>query len=114
MTSSSAAFDEADPTKGRPYTLEVSSRGVTRPLSEPRHFRRNTGRLVEIEAAGEQLTGRIRGGDETSVDVEVDGELRSIGLELITREVVQIELNRPLEPEEEDEAAADEEEEEED
>ena len=109
----SAAFDEADPTRGRPYTLEVSSRGVTRPLTEPQHFRRNTGRLVAIEAAGEQLTGRILGVHDTGVEVEIDGEPRRIALDTITRAVVQIELNRPLEPEEEDEAVADEEEEEE-
>ena len=109
----SAAFDDADPTRGRPYTLEVSSRGVSRPLTEPKHFRRNTGRLVEIDAAGEQLTGRVLGVDDTAVEVAVDGQPHRVLLETITRAVVQIELNRPLEPEEEDAAVADDEEEEE-
>ncbi len=31
------------------YELEVSTPGATRPLTEPRHFRRNTGRLLEID-----------------------------------------------------------------
>ena len=106
----SAAFDDADPTGGRPYTLEVSSRGVTRPLTEAKHYRRNTGRLVAIDAAGEQLTGRVLGVDDTAVEVDVDGQPRRVLLDTITRAVVQIELNRPLEPEEE---AQDEEEEEE-
>jgi ribosome maturation factor RimP len=109
----SAAFDDADPTRGRPYTLEVSSRGVSRPLTEPKHFRRNTGRLVEIDAAGEQLTGRVLGVDDTAVEVSVDGQPRRVGLDTITRAVVQIELNRPLEPDEEDAAVEDDEEEEE-
>jgi len=107
----SAAFDDADPTGGRPYTLEVSSRGVTRPLTEAKHYRRNTGRLVAIDAAGEQLTGRVLGVDDTAVEVDVDGQPRRVLLDTITRAVVQIELNRPLEPEEEE--PQDEEEEEE-
>ena len=108
----SAAFDDADVTRGRPYTLEVSSRGVTRPLTEARHFRRNTGRLVAIETAGEQLTGRVLGVDETSLEVDVEGQARSIPLDTIIRAVVQIELNRPLE-QDELEAAEDEDEDEE-
>jgi ribosome maturation factor RimP len=107
----SAAFDDADVTRGRPYTLEVSSRGVTRPLTEPKHFRRNTGRLVAIDAAGEQLTGRVLSVDETAVEVEVEGHSHRVLLDTITRAVVQIELNRPLEVDEE--AVAEEEEEEE-
>ena len=43
----------------------------------------------------------------------MDGQTRRVGLDTITRAVVQIELNRPLEPQEEDEAGQDEEEEEE-
>src|SRR5215469_10062230 len=31
-----------------PYTLEVSSPGVDRPLTEPRHWRRAQGRLVSV------------------------------------------------------------------
>jgi ribosome maturation factor RimP len=109
----SAALDDADVTRGRPYTLEVSSRGVSRPLTEPKHFRRNTGRLVAIDAAGEQLTGRVLSVDETAVEVDVDGESRRVPLDTITRAVVQIELNRPLEEDEVDEDAEAHEEEEE-
>ncbi len=70
----SVAFDGVDITRGRPYTLEVSSRGVTRPLTEARHFRRNTGRLVVIDSAGGQLTGRVVAVD--SEDVEPRGRRR--------------------------------------
>ena len=46
-----------------PYVLEVTSPGVDRPLTAPRHWRRNTGRLVEVTIgpAGrtEQVTGRV-------------------------------------------------------
>jgi ribosome maturation factor RimP len=73
---------------------------VSRPLTEAKHFRRNTGRLVAIDAAGEQLTGRVLSVDETAVQVDVEGQSRSIPIDAITRAVVQIELNRPLEADE--------------
>lgn len=92
----SAALDAADVTRGRPYTLEVSSRGVSRPLTEARHFRRNTGRLVEFALGESRLTGRILGADETGVDVDVDGTTRRIPLSEVTRALVQVELNRPV------------------
>jgi ribosome maturation factor RimP len=54
--------DEAD--AGRPpYVLEVTSPGVDRPLTAPRHWRRNAGRLVTAEVgpakAREQVTARL-------------------------------------------------------
>lgn len=43
------------------YQLEVTTPGATRPLTEPRHFRRNLGRLLEIERAQERpLTARLK------------------------------------------------------
>ena len=98
----SAAFDGVDITRGRPYTLEVSSRGVTRPLTEARHFRRNTGRLVAVDTAGEQFTGRVVAVDTVAVDLDVDGAVRRVPLAEINRAVVQIELNRTIEDEAEE------------
>lgn len=98
----SEAFDGVDITRGRPYTLEVSSRGVSRPLTEPKHFRRNIGRLVTIDAAGEQVTGRVVAADEEAVELEVESAVRRIPLSGITRAVVQIELNRPVTPDDVD------------
>lgn len=44
----------------RPYDLEVSSPGVSRPLTEPRHWHRARGRLVKVNVIqGENLTGRL-------------------------------------------------------
>ena len=45
----SEALDEAGVMGQTPYTLEVSSPGVDRPLTEPRHWRRARGRLVQVE-----------------------------------------------------------------
>ncbi|WP_312182986.1 ribosome maturation factor RimP [Arthrobacter sp.] len=62
----SDAMDQDPHDDGRPYSLEVSSPGVSRPLTEPRHWRRNTGRMVLVTpVSGDALTGRL---------VEVDAE----------------------------------------
>lgn len=52
----SAALDEAgDPVGGgAPYTLEVTSRGVDRPLTLPRHYRRAVGRLIRLTTTGDR------------------------------------------------------------
>lgn len=67
----SEALDVADLMGATPYTLEVSSRGVDAPLSLPRHWRRNIGRLVEISRHGDQapITGRIEAADEDQATV---------------------------------------------
>jgi ribosome maturation factor RimP len=63
-----------------PYTLEVSSPGVDRPLTLPRHWRRNVGRLVVTSASdgdeGERIEGRITSASETGVILERDGVTR--------------------------------------
>ena len=56
----SVALDSTDVTGASPYTLEVSSRGVGRPLELPRHWRRNrAGWSRSRLRSGEHLTGRI-------------------------------------------------------
>jgi ribosome maturation factor RimP len=95
----SAALDESDAVGPAAYTLEVSSRGVGRPLELPRHWRRNTGRLVQVTSlAGEQLTGRIVRCDEESVTLDLQGQQRSLPLAQVTRAIVQIEMNRKSGP----------------
>ena len=46
----SEVLDESDVMGEQPYTLEVTSRGVDRPLTLPRHWRRNADRLVKVDA----------------------------------------------------------------
>jgi ribosome maturation factor RimP len=54
------------------YELEVGSPGVDRPLTEPRHWRRNVGRLVKVTAGGESVTARVTGADESGVLLGTD------------------------------------------
>ena len=74
------------------YVLEVSSPGVDRPLTEPRHWRRATGRLVEARLVDDSVvTGRIEAADEATV--RIDG--RTIPLAQLARGQVQVEFTRP-------------------
>jgi ribosome maturation factor RimP len=76
------------------YTLEVTSRGVDRPLTLARHWRRNADRLVKVTLDEEVLTGRIGDSDDTGVDLEVDGEVRRLAYADVRKALVQIEFNR--------------------
>ena len=73
----SEVLDSNDDGMGRtPYVLEVTSPGVDRPLTEPRHGRRNTGRLVTVTVgpAGttEQVTGRVTAVEDGGVTLAVE------------------------------------------
>jgi ribosome maturation factor RimP len=77
----SAVLDGNDGELGRaPYVLEVTSPGVDRPLSEPRHWRRNAGRLVTVDVgpagSGEQVTARIMKVDDDGVSLAVEAEAK--------------------------------------
>lgn len=91
----SQVLDDADLTKGRAYVLEVSSRGVGRPLTEPKHFRRNQGRLVALSTAEGELLGRITTVGDDSVELDIDGACRQVPLAVISKALVQVEMNRP-------------------
>jgi ribosome maturation factor RimP len=92
----STALDGADVTGRAPYTLEVTSRGVSRPLELPRHWRRNIGRLVAVRLSeGDTITGRIVSTSEDQIRLDVNGETREIRLVDVDRALVQVELNPP-------------------
>lgn len=104
----SRGLDDARGLGNAPYTLEVSSRGVSRPLAEAKHYRRNHGRLVLLSLAdGASLTGRITTVGESSVTLEVDGAHREVALAEVAKAVVQVELSRASDEDEDDEDDAD-------
>jgi ribosome maturation factor RimP len=88
--------DESDVMGEQPYTLEVTSRGVDKPLSLPRHWRRNADRLVKVDLeSGGTVIGRITTSDDAAVCLDVDGGVREIAYADIAKALVQIEFNRP-------------------
>ena len=103
----SETLDADDVTGETPYTLEVSSPGVDRPLTEPRHWRRAVGRLVRASVRDEKdVTGRVRRADDAGVTFDVEGAERTVRYDALGAGKVQVEFNRPgaAFEEEEDEA----------
>jgi len=108
----SQALDAADETQGEvvagEYQLEVGSPGVDRPLTLPRHWRRNVSRLVTVSVAGKSRTGRVTSADETGIVLETDGQPAEIPWADLGPGKVQIEFKRldeavfPDEPDEDD------------
>jgi ribosome maturation factor RimP len=92
----SRVLDDADVMGGGSYTLEVSSPGVDRPLTLPRHWRRNLGRLVKVALSdGTELSGRIVETDEASAGVDVEGTVHPVPFADVAKARVQIEFTRP-------------------
>jgi ribosome maturation factor RimP len=88
-------LDGSDVMGEQPYTLEVTSRGVDRPLTLPRHWRRNASRLVKVTFAdGSSSTGRIVESDEDAVTLEVSGRKRTVAYAEVKKALVQVEFNR--------------------
>ncbi|KAA1428904.1 ribosome maturation factor RimP [Nocardioides antri] len=88
-------IDESDVMGEQPYTLEVTSRGVDRPLTLPRHWRRNRSRLVKVTLAdGSVVTGRIGESDDAQVTLDVEGADRVVPYSDVKKALVQIEFNR--------------------
>ncbi len=91
----SRVLDESDVMGEQPYTLEVTSRGVDRPLTMPRHWRRNADRLVKITLVeGGEFSGRILTSTETTATLDVEGAEREVAHADVAKALVQIEFNR--------------------
>jgi ribosome maturation factor RimP len=105
----SAVLDQAAAMGEAPYTLEVSSPGVDRPLTEPRHWRRAVGRLVtaplarraqpspdepEAAAGPASVHGRVSQADASGVTLDVQGDSRRFSYGDLGPGRIQIEFAR--------------------
>lgn len=97
----SDALDASDAMGDDAYTLELTSPGVDRPLTLPRHWRRNIGRRVRAHTNdGDVIEGRIRDADDDAVVLAMDtpagaeAEERRIACDDLGRGEVQIEFRR--------------------
>jgi ribosome maturation factor RimP len=93
---SRAASDELDQHEhliGGSYTLEVTSPGVERPLTGPRHWRRAHLRQVAVRThGGETFTGRVGAAGDEAVTLLVDGRLRELRYADVAHAGVQVEF----------------------
>jgi ribosome maturation factor RimP len=92
----SDALDAADGESAfaEPYVLEVTSPGIDRPLSEPRHWRRATGRLVNVPVDGQVVTGRVDAVTDAGVRLALDAGHRDVGWAELGKGSVQVEFKR--------------------
>ena len=98
----SATLDRAAAMGEASYTLEVSSPGVDRPLTEPKHWRRAVGRVVSAPlrsqpgtpatAPDATVTGRVAAADSSGVRFDVDGASREFGYSELGPGRIQIEF----------------------
>lgn len=108
----SARLDATGAMGEAPYTLEVSSPGVDRPLTLPRHWRRAVGRLVRVPLSGPEqpgpgagqagragqaaaVEGRVIAAGPDGVTLEVGGQHRELGYADLGPGRVQVEFGRP-------------------
>lgn len=91
-----AVLDSTDAMGEMPYTLEVTSPGVDRPLTQPRHWRRNVDRLVKVSPhEGMAFIGRIRDADDDAATLAIDGTEVRWAYTDIAKARIEIEFNRP-------------------
>jgi ribosome maturation factor RimP len=94
----SHGLDDAESAAGEfiagEYQLEVSSPGTDRPLTEPRHWRRNVGRLVTVRLGGHPVTGRLVAADDTRATLAVAGVETVHSYADLGRGRIEIEFNR--------------------
>jgi ribosome maturation factor RimP len=107
----STALDDAEAASGEfiagEYQLEVSSPGVDRPLTLPRHWRRSVGRLVRVKVDGHTVVGRVLDATDDSVTLDVDGDNRTVAYDTLGRGRVEVEFSRIDEVTDEDMVAFD-------
>lgn len=74
-----------------PYTLEVTSPGVDRPLTAPRHWRKNVDRLVKVSKHdGEVFKARIISADEDHATLD-NGPIDYAD---VKRAIIEVEFNK--------------------
>jgi ribosome maturation factor RimP len=96
-------LDEVDAVAGE-YTLEVSTPGTSRPLTELRHFKRARTRLVRLVLTdGTTAFGRLRAVEGETLELgpvdpatgrDTAGEATQVALADVARGAVEVELSR--------------------
>lgn len=95
----SALMDEAAFMGEAPFTLEVTSPGIDRPLTLPRHFAKNISRLLKVtKNDGTTVEGRLISSSDSDITVAVTTKKETndvvVPVADIKRAVVEIEFNR--------------------
>ena len=79
----------------QPFTLEVTTPGIDRPLTQLRHWRKNIGRLVKITPhEGERFVARITSVSDDGVMLDLKNKDVMLDFSNIKRAIIEIEFNR--------------------
>jgi ribosome maturation factor RimP len=95
----SELLDEAPFMDQTPFTLEVTSPGVDRPLTEARHWKKNLTRIIRVILHdGTEVQGRLTAFDKTHATLveNIKGRMKthSVAFSDIKRANVEVEFNR--------------------
>ncbi len=90
-------LDELDPTQGKPYTLNVSSPGIDRPIVSDKDYNRNLGEVLEVKLfqaiqKKKIFIGKLLSFDETSIELEVENETVKLERKMISKATKYIEI----------------------
>ena len=92
----SDVLDDSDAMGDQPYVLEVSSPGVDRPLTLPRHWRRAHGRLVTASLVdGTVVSGRVLDSTETDATIATAEGSRSLRFVAVAEAHLEVEFRHP-------------------
>ena len=90
----SIILDEKNLMGNKPYTLDVGSPGIDRPLTQIRHWHKNMGRLVKINFGSYEKIGRIEKVEENEITLNIKGKSQVFNLSQIDKAIIQIEFNQ--------------------
>ena len=95
----SEILDEAPFMDQTPFTLEVTSPGVDRPLTQPRHWKKNLTRIIRaVLHDGTEVQGRLTTFDDTQATLveNIKGRMKThpVAFSDIKRANVEVEFNR--------------------
>ena len=90
-------LDELDPTDGKPYTLNVSSPGIDRPIVSDKDYNRNLGEILEVKLfqsidKKKIFIGKLLSFDETSIELETEKETIKLERKMISKATKYIEI----------------------
>ena len=90
-------LDELDPTMGKPYTLNVSSPGIDRPIVTDKDYNRNLGQMLEVKLFQAILKkkifiGKLLSFDESKIELETEKETIKLERKMISKATKYIEF----------------------
>lgn len=92
----SATLDEYDHVLAGPYTLEVTSPGLDRPLTMPRHWRRAKYRRVRVTPnQGAEFVGRVGHAGQTAARMLVGSSIRDVPYADVASATIEVEFKQP-------------------